>query len=239
MTALVEPAAALASAAWLAWAVRGRSSAVFAPSVYRGAPDRPSIALTFDDGPSESTPKLLDILARHGVPATFFLCGQNARRLPGVARSLIAAGHEPGNHTYSHARLWLRPPGFIRDEVVRGQRAIEEACGASPRWFRAPFGVRWPGLAAAQSEASLMGVMWTAIGGDWKLPANAIARRLLRAARPGAILCLHDGRRVAPDPDISETLAAVNQLIPALLERGFHFETVGQILCPTTTLPSA
>ncbi len=235
MTSLWYGAAPAAGVAWFGWAVRGRTSQVFAPSVYRGARDRKSVALTFDDGPSESTPRLLELLAREGVKATFFFCGKNVRRLPGVARDAAAAGHEIGNHTENHARLWLRSAAFVREEVMGGQRTMEEVCGVRPRWFRAPYGVRWPGLAAAQREAGLTGVMWTVLGRDWKLRAEGIEERLLGGACGGAILCLHDGRSVVPDPDITQTLEAVRRVIPALRDRGFQFETVTQILCPTKT----
>src|SRR5262245_47927611 len=87
-------AAAAASAGFLAWAVRGRSSSVFAPSVWRGPRDRRALALTFDDGPSESTPEILEILARHNASATFFQCGINVQRLPRVAKAAADAGHE-------------------------------------------------------------------------------------------------------------------------------------------------
>lgn len=234
MTSLWFGAAPVAGVAWMSWAVRGRTSQVFAPSVYRGARDRKSVALTFDDGPSESTPRLLEVLAREGVKATFFFCGKNVRRLPGVARE-AAAGHEIGNHTENHARLWLRSAAFVREEVSGGQKTIEEVCGVRPRWFRAPYGVRWPGLGAAQREAGLTGVMWTVIGRDWTLPAEGIAKRLLSGASEGAIICLHDGRGVMPDPDIAQTLEAVRRVIPALRDRGYQFETVTQILCPTKT----
>jgi peptidoglycan/xylan/chitin deacetylase (PgdA/CDA1 family) len=74
--------------------------------------------------------------------------------------------------------------------------------------------------------------MWTAIGRDWKLPAEAIASRLAARASNGAIFCLHDGRGVAPEPDIRATLEAVRRLIPVLEDQGYHFETVSEILCP-------
>src|SRR4051812_36234725 len=91
-----------ASPAFLSWAVRGRSSSVFGRSYWRGPRQHPAIALTFDDGPSESTPQLLDILARHNVPATFFQCGANVARLAGITRLVHDAGHEIGNHSYTH-----------------------------------------------------------------------------------------------------------------------------------------
>src|ERR1700677_4132693 len=109
--------AAVASAGALAYAVRVPSCSWLAPSVCRGANTRPAIALTFDDGPSESTAQLLEILARYRAPASFFQCGTNVRRLPGVAREVAAAGHEIGNHTDTHPLLALKSPGFIQREL--------------------------------------------------------------------------------------------------------------------------
>jgi peptidoglycan-N-acetylglucosamine deacetylase len=218
----------------MAWAVRGRASSVFGPSVYRGAGDRASIALTFDDGPSESTAELVELLSAFKTPATFFCCGAQVRRLPGVARDLVRAGHEIGNHSDSHARLYLRSPGFVAREIRRAQVTISEAAGVAPVLFRAPYGARWFGMRRVQREFGLTGVMWTAIALDWKLPANAIVQRLLRYAQNGAIFCLHDGRSGAPRPDIRPTIEAVRRLIPELSARGYRFETVSQILCPTT-----
>jgi len=216
----------------MAYAVRGRSSSVFGPSVYHGNRDRPAVALTFDDGPSESTPELLQILARHNVTATFFMCGLNVQRLPEVARSVAAAGHEIGNHTDSHPRLNFCSSDFIYRELALAQEKILRHTGATPRLFRAPYGVRWFGLKSAQERLDLLGVMWGTIGRDWKWPAPRVAKLFLDRARNGHIFCLHDGRTTEPAPDIATTLAAVDAMIPALKERGLRFETVSQILCP-------
>ncbi|MGD0201774.1 MAG: polysaccharide deacetylase family protein [Bryobacteraceae bacterium] len=221
-----------AAAGVMAYGVRGRSSRLFGPSVWRGIADRPAIALTFDDGPSESTPELLELLGRHGVRATFFQCGTQVRRLPEVAREVAGAGHEIGNHGHTHARLYLRSPGAVRDEVFRAQAAISEVTGFRPALFRPPYGARWFGLRTAQKELGLLGVMWTAIGRDWKLPAQAVAARLSRAAANGAIFCLHDGREAASHPDVSAAIGAVGRLVPELQDLGYHFESVSEILCP-------
>jgi peptidoglycan/xylan/chitin deacetylase (PgdA/CDA1 family) len=223
-----------AAAALMTYGVRSRSSNMFAPSVWRGAADRRAIALTFDDGPSESTPQLLAVLAREGVQATFFQCGANITRLPGIARQVAEAGHEIGNHSHSHPRFYLRSAAFMEAEIARAQAVIEDVTGRAPVLFRVPFGARWFGLGGVQKRLRLQGVMWTAIALDWKLSAGAIVRRLLGAAGNGAILCLHDGRELQPQPDVQETLEAVPRLIPELRARGFHFETVSQILCPTS-----
>ncbi len=222
----------LAAGGLMAYAVRGRSSSVFGPSVYHGNPNRPAIALTFDDGPSESTPALLQILAHHSVKATFFMCGNNVDRLPEIARSVAAAGHEIGNHTDTHPRFDFCSPDFIYRELATAQEKIVRHTGATPRLFRAPYGVRWFGLKSAQERLRLLGVMWGTIGRDWKWPAPRVAKLCLDRARNGHIVCLHDGRITQPSPDISTTLAAVDAIIPALKERGLRFETVSQILCP-------
>jgi peptidoglycan/xylan/chitin deacetylase (PgdA/CDA1 family) len=225
--------AALASSGFLAWAVRGRSARVFGPSVWRGPRDRPAIALTFDDGPSEGTPALLEILSRYGVRATFFQCGANVERLPATARAVALAGHEIGNHSYAHPLFCFRSAGFIEQDMARAQRAIAERTGVTPAWFRAPFGARWFGMARAQRRLALTGVMWTAIGYDWKLRAEAIAERLTASVSNGSILCLHDGRGLLVEPDIGATLEAVRRLVPMLLDQGYRFETLSRLLCPT------
>src|SRR6266542_1073898 len=121
-----------AASALMAYAARGRSSSCFAPSVYRGSSSRPSVALTFDDGPSESTLAVLEILARCEARATFFQCGRNVERLPNVAREVRGAGHEIGNHSHTHPLLALRSPAVILDEFTHAQRSIADTTGAAP-----------------------------------------------------------------------------------------------------------
>jgi peptidoglycan/xylan/chitin deacetylase (PgdA/CDA1 family) len=225
-------AGAAAAAGFMRYAVRGRSSSVFGESFYHGDRSRPVLALTFDDGPSESTPRLLDALDKYHVRATFFMCGENVRRCPGVAREVAARGHELGNHTDSHPRLDLKSPRFIYGEMARAQETIQATTGVKPRWFRAPYGVRWFGVGQAQELLGLRGVMWTVIGHDWLWPAERVSELVLRRADNGGIICLHDGRGVMPAPDIAGTLEAVEQIIPRLQERGFQFLTLTQTLCP-------
>lgn len=225
--------AAIAGAGVMSYAVRGRSSTLLAPSVYKGVSTRRSIALTFDDGPSESTPRLLEILHRHGVSATFFQCGTNVRRLPTITKEVAAAGHEIGNHSDTHPFLCLKGSRFILDEITRAQESIERTAAVRPKLFRAPYGVRWFGLREAQRRSGLLGVMWTAIGVDWKGTHDRVTAFLDRAARNGAIFCLHDGRTIEPRPDIRVTLRAVERLLPMLIDKGYHFERVSDIICPT------
>lgn len=223
--------AAFTAAGVLAWGVRGRSSKLLAPSIWRGPTHRPAIALTFDDGPSESTPLLLELLAAHSARATFFECGANARRLPAIAREVLAAGHEIGNHTETHAPLYFRQAAFIRDEVGQAQDSIASVTGTAPSLFRAPFGARWFGLRSVQAEFGLLGVMWSAIARDWTLSAPAISARLEGRAGPGAIICLHDGRVLQRQPDISSTLSALRELLPRWRDDDIEFLTVSDLLC--------
>jgi len=226
------PAVCPLGAAFLAWAVRGRAASVFAPSVYRGPSKRKAIALTFDDGPSESTPRVLDLLDKYQARATFFQIGANVQRLPDVARAVYAAGHEIGNHSYTHPLFCFHSAAFIYREFARAQSAIADATGCPPRLLRAPYGARWFGFRAAQRRLGLAGIMWTAIGYDWKLKADTIESRMLAGAANGSILCLHDGRAVQANPDIRETVLAVGRLIPALRDQGYEFDTVSRLLCP-------
>ena len=231
---IVPLAAGIAStsAGILAHAVRGRSSRLLGPSVWHGDARRKAVAITFDDGPSEGTPAFLNALKQYNAPATFFECGANIRRLPDIAREVHAAGHEIGNHSDSHPLCCFRPASFIHADFARAQQTFQQTLGVTPSLMRAPFGARWFGYRSMQQNLGLLGVMWTVIGLDWKLPAQAICDRVLKAVGNGSIICLHDGRACTARPDVQNSLEAVKRILPALLEQGYHFETVTQILCP-------
>jgi peptidoglycan/xylan/chitin deacetylase (PgdA/CDA1 family) len=218
----------------VAWAVRGRRSPLLGASVWRGPRSRRAIALTFDDGPSESTPRLLELLERHGAKATFFMCGHHVRRLPHVARQVVREGHEIGNHTDTHEALYLRSPAFILDQIDRAQASIQEVTGLAPRLFRTPFGARWFGLRDALRKLGLRAVSWTDIARDWALDGAAVARRLEPRAAPGAILCFHDGRELRHNPDIGSTLEALELLLPRWAGAGYEFLTVSELLWQST-----
>lgn len=224
---LIGGAGALAVAsAVTTYGIIGKSSRLFGPSIYRGDPDQRLISLTFDDGPSPASLVLLDYLDRERIPATFFQCGLNVDRHPEIARAVAAAGHEIGNHTYSHPKLLFKSISFMANEFERAQAAIERATGIVPRYFRAPYGYRWFGIGSAQRKFNLMGVMWTVIGQDWRLPAREVARYVLERVSPGGVICLHDGRGVRPNPDVTPMLEAVREIIPAMKDQGYRFSTV-------------
>jgi peptidoglycan-N-acetylglucosamine deacetylase len=228
----------VAGASTLAYAANGRSSQIFGRSVHKGPGKRKSVALTFDDGPSESSLRLLDYLSKQGVQATFFQCGINILRHPEIARRVSLEGHEVANHSFSHARLcprlgWktqLISPNDIYVELASAQEVIVEEVGVCPTLFRPPYGLRWFGVGAAQQRLNLLGVQWTVIGRDWELPSDQIAKLVLGKSAPGGIICLHDGRDIQPNPDTSDMLTAVKSIIPRLKDEGYNFETVSMLL---------
>ena len=229
---------AIAGTALLAYGVMGRDAQLFGPSVSRGPGLRKSIALTFDDGPSPGTLDLAEYLSREGVRATFFQCGVNVLRHPQITRALVEAGHEVGNHTHTHSRLcprlgWklnLLSPSKVYAEFDLAQTILRDHAGVSPRLLRAPYGFRWHGIREAQRRLKLLGVMWTVIGHDWEWEADRVASHVVARLTPGGIICLHDGRDTRKNPDISVTLAAVRRIVPRLIDLGYCFETVSEIL---------
>ena len=225
----------VAVVALMIWAVRGRSARLLAPSVWRGPRTRRAIALTFDDGPSESTPLLLALLAKHRAKATFFVCGHHARRLPHVLRQAVREGHEIGNHTDTHEALYLRGAGFILEQMARAQDSIGRIAGLKPKLFRPTYGARWFGMRQAQQTLGLTCVMWTAIARDWVLDGPSIAARMSKRTRPGAIFCFHDGRDLRHNPDIHATLQALELLLPRWTSAGYEFLTVSELLWNKTS----
>lgn len=166
------------------------------------APARPGeLALTFDDGPNARwTPRLLDVLAKHDVRATFFLLGGRAEAAPELVRRIAGAGHVIGNHTWSHPNLARTRANRVREELARTKATLEQITGAAARFFRPPFGARRPAVFRIARELGLSVVTWNAMTSDWSEPsANQIAEELTkkidRLGRRGraANIVLHDG----------------------------------------------
>ena len=207
-----------------------KTSQLFGPSVYKGYGRMRAVALTFDDGPSEGTLPLLDYLEKEKVFCTFFQCGLNVKRFPHIAGRVAASGHQLGNHSYSHPRLPFKSRAFIEREFTEAQKIITQETGLEPIVLRPPYGFRWAGMREVQQKLSLLSVLWTVIGNDWRWPADKIKRHVLSNISPGGIVCLHDGRGVQPKPEISETLKAVRRIVPILKDQGYTFLTVSDLL---------
>jgi peptidoglycan/xylan/chitin deacetylase (PgdA/CDA1 family) len=176
---------------------------------------RNEIAITIDDGPDpEVTPKVLDILDRHGARATFFCVGSKAEAHPELCREIVRRGHAVENHSASHAwhfaLLGLRG---MRREVAAAQQTLQAATGQTPLFFRAPAGIRNPFVDAVLCQNGLQLVSWTRRSFDTREQDPRVAlRRLTRGLGRGDILLLHDGgaaRTAAGRPVILEVLPAL------------------------------
>ena len=195
-------------------------------ALFRCGPDR--VALTFDDGPHpQRTARLLELLGRARVRATFFVIGERARRHPDLVRRAAGEGHLIENHTWSHAWLPGRPLGGIGDQIDRCQELIERLTGRAPALVRPPYGHRDARLHRAAADRGLLLAMWSLDSLDWLgLGPRLVARRLLRA-RPGDILLAHDGA-----PAARGTATGVARLLS-------HASDTGLRLAPLAAEPGA
>lgn len=190
--------------------------------VTRGRSARKRIALTFDDGPGAQTPRFLDVLRRHDVPATFFVLGRNVGGGRETLRRMIREGHAIGNHSWSHPSL----AGGGQGQITSTNDAIRAATGTTPCLFRPPYGAHGPMLDGQLRSLGMLDVLWTVDTNDWQRPgASVIASRVISGARPGAIVLMHDA-----GGDRGQGLAALPRIITGLKARGYELVTVPQLL---------
>lgn len=228
---LESAAAAVAVSGVMYYAVGVPSSQMFGPSLVRkaGGTGPPRVALTFDDGPSESTPAVLETLARHGARATFFQVGSNARRLPEIARRVAAEGHEIGNHTETHPAFYKRTPAQVDQEITRCQESLEQVHGRAPTLFRPPYGARWFGMYPALRRHHMTSVMWSVSSRDWERSSEWIAEWVIRKTEPGAVVLMHDGDTTTPGDRRQATAVAVGMILESLSARGIAAVTVSKL----------
>ena len=192
---------------------------------YRKAPtNQMVVALTFDDGPSAATtPRLLEILKKKDVRATFFVVGKNVATYPDIVRQAVANGHEIGNHSWNHPKLPLLTDAGVTAELQRTDDALT-ALGVKVRYLRPPYG----SITDAQRQwihkkFGYHFILWDVDPGDWQRPVvGEVVSRVVNNARPGSIILLHD---IHPD-----TVTAVPEIIDQLRARGFNFLTVSELL---------
>jgi len=185
------------------------------------------IALTFDDGPHPvKTPKILALLEKHGVKATFFIVGSNADYYPEIVAREAEAGHELANHSYTHAKLSVLTEAEIRNEIARADEAIKKAAGLSPKLFRPPEGAYSKDIVKIASGMGKETIIWTVDTMDWaKSPCEKIVENVKANVTFGSIILFHDCTR-----DGTFTLEALEILLPYLKSQGYEFVTVSELI---------
>ena len=185
------------------------------------------IALTFDDGPHPRyTEEILDILAMYDVKATFFQVGQNVVDNPTIAKRVREEGHEIGNHTYSHPKLSTLAELALARELEQTADTLQAITGTTPHLFRPPEGVISKQILSLAAQMEYQPVLWSVDTRDWAhTPTDQIVRHVLTTVQDGDIILFHD-YVVGESP----TPAAIRQLLPILLARGFQPVTITELL---------
>jgi peptidoglycan/xylan/chitin deacetylase (PgdA/CDA1 family) len=216
-----------AAAGYAGYATMSPASQLYGRTLTHGS-DANQMALTFDDGPNDPhTMHLLDVLAKHDAKATFFLIGKYVRLRPEIARAVLAAGHEIGNHTDSHPNLALVSAARLRQELEGCRKSLEDALGTKATLFRPPFGGRRPNVLRTARKMGLSPVMWSITAYDWSAKSpEAIIERVSRQVdsrgKPqGEIVLLHDGGHLAFGTDRSYTVEATRRLLERYAAKRF------------------
>lgn len=188
------------------------------PVFTRFETSRRELWLTIDDGPTDDTPALLDVLRARGVRATFFVKGSLAGRNAHLIRSMVDAGHAIGNHSQTHpsGSFWCLPPRRIREEIDGCSRTLAAIVGSPPALFRAPVGMKNPFVHPALSRSNMHLVGWTIRAFDAvNRDVDAIVRSVEQQVEPGAVIVLHQGR--------AWSLRAIDGVIAAAQNAGYDF----------------
>lgn len=203
-----------------------RSVQLFGGIIDRVETSAPVVALTFDDGPTaQFTSEVLDLLDQRQVQATFFVVGRALERDLEVGRQIVAAGHELGNHTYSHTRLVFQPLPLIRQEIERTDELIRQAGHQGEIYFRPPNGKKLILLPYYLAATGRRTATWSVAPESAPYEADVIVARVLDQVRPGSIVLLH-----VMYESRAESRAALPGIIDGLRERGYRFVTLSELL---------
>lgn len=177
------------------------------------------VYLTFDDGPSDWTPKVKKILDKEGVKATFFTVGEQVAEQPEMVRALAADGMSVQSHTWSHEDLTTLSAKAVAADLAKTSKAIESATGTSPNCVRPPYGARDEKVDAAVAATGLAEQLWTIDTEDWTKPgAKKIVKAVVKNVQSGSVILMHDGGE-----DRTQTLKALQVLIDKLKAKGYKF----------------
>jgi peptidoglycan/xylan/chitin deacetylase (PgdA/CDA1 family) len=190
------------------------------------------LALTYDDGPNDPhTLRLLEVLAKHSVRATFFLIGRYVQQRPEIVREIAQAGHIVGNHSFTHPLLTFKSETEIKQQLSECRAALQDVIGEPSNLFRPPFGGRRPAVLRVARSLGLKTIMWNVTGYDWTAPpASAIERKVASKIRGGDVILLHDGGHKQMGADRSQTVIATDRLITRYKSEGYEFVTIPQMM---------
>ena len=193
--------------------------------------DQRIVALTFDDGPSPPyTERLLDVLAKHEVKATFFMIGNRIEKHPETVHRVIAEGHQVGNHSYSHPLLGFLPPNSVRREIERTDKLLRQVGVTGEIVFRAPVLTRFLPVAWVLAKGNRAHISCNVWSWDWITQnPDRITRTVLRKMEPGSIIVLHDGKASNENGDRSGTIEATDRIITALKQDGYRFVRLSDV----------
>jgi len=202
--------------------------------LWRVETSEPVAALTFDDGPHpSSTHLILETLAQHDVAATFFLVGSKVESHTDLALQIVRAGHEIGNHSFSHSILSLLSMKRMRREIGRTDSLLRNLDKAHPKYFRPPVGLFSRRLLDTAAEFGYTSVIGNVYPRDpQSLDKEKIIKRVIDRTEPGSIIILHDGGN-SLRADRSQTVDSVKEIIPRLKEKGFTFLTLSEMIQST------
>jgi len=219
-------------ATWLGFESMWPTMHLYGRSFIGLPPGSRQLALTYDDGPNDPyTLRLLDVLAKHDVKATFFVLGRFVEQKPHIVRALADTGHAIGNHSWDHPRLILASSAELRRQVDRTQAAIFEACGVLPTLFRPPYGGRRPGTLQAVRRLGLEPVMWNVTCYDWKATTSErVFAHAQRQIRGGDVILMHDGNQARMGADRSHSVEATDRLIAHYKAEGCEFVAVPEMM---------
>ena len=235
LMALVDPAVALVPLTLflllLLMAPFVHRLGLFLPVTSRGNRGSGAVALTFDDGPdAATTPALLQLLQRYGVPATFFVIGERASSRPDLVKAILDEGHTVGNHGFHHD-TWAAFKGGQRvlDEIVATQKVISKQ-GVTPRLFRPPVGITYPAMGRALAGLEMDAVTFSCQAWDRGNRSIAhIARRILKRVKPGDIIMLHDSPPPRRD-DLDRWLREVAAIVEGLRGMGLKIRPLAELI---------
>ncbi len=219
-------------ACWAGYHTMSPTSQLYGRTFIGLGPGSRLLALTYDDGPNDPyTWRLLEVLERHQVKATFFLIGRYVQQKPEIARAVMAAGHAIGSHTFSHPNLIFQQVHELRRQLVQTRQAILDATGVETKIFRPPFGGRRPATLRTVRAFGQQTVMWNVTCYDWKAQsADEIVAHAERRIRGGDVILLHDGSHVRMGVDRSRSVEASDRILSRYLGEGFEFVTIPEMM---------